>query len=136
MENKIRISSCTKKIEVNDAGEYIVLPLSDDSFVTRFYRMLAGIQEAAKQTAKADPESAADIMKTVDEIVAVERETRQKVDELFGAETCRKVFGDVLPSMDLFVDFFAALVPFFEEYKQHRAAKMSKYGANRTGSAL
>ena len=72
----------------------------------------------------------------MEKFVAVEKETKREVDELFGDGTCRKVFGDILPSMDLFVEFFGSLLPFFEEYKQDRMRRMGKYGAERTGSSL
>lgn len=132
MDGKIRIASGVKKIEVNDNGEYILLPLSDDSFVSRFYKLLDEIKRTGEGIAKT---SETDIT-TVDSIVELEKSVRAKTDELFGAETCRKVFGDILPSMDLFVEFFGCLVPYFEEYKKERLAKMNKYGAQRTGSAL
>lgn len=133
MDGKIRVSSGVKKIEVNDQGEYIILPLSDDSFVSRFYKLLDEIKRTGEELAKS-PDTP-DIT-TVDSIVELEKSVRTKTDELFGAETCRKVFGDVLPSMDLFVEFFGQLVPYFEEYKRERLAKMNKYDAQRTGSAL
>lgn len=133
MDGKIRVSSGVKKIEVNDQGEYILLPLSDDSFVSRFYKLLDEIKRTGEGLAKST--DTPDIT-TVDSIVELEKSVRAKTDELFGAETCRKVFGDVLPSMDLFVEFFGLLVPYFEDYKQERLAKMNKYDAHRTGSAL
>lgn len=133
MENKIRINSGTKKIEVNDQGEYILLPLSDDNFVVQFYRLMDDIKVKSEDIAAETEQS--DI-KTVEKIVEMEKDVKRKVDELFGAETCRKVFGDILPSMDLFVEFFGSIVPFLEEYKQARLAKMNKYGADRTGSAV
>lgn len=48
MENKIRIASGVKKIEVNDEGEFISLPVADDNFVVRFYRLMDGIGERAQ----------------------------------------------------------------------------------------
>ena len=49
MENKIRIASGVKKIEVNDEGEFISLPVADDNYVVRFYRLMDGIGERAKE---------------------------------------------------------------------------------------
>ena len=47
MENKIRVASGVKKIEVNDDGEVISFPVSDDNFVVRFYHLMDGIGERA-----------------------------------------------------------------------------------------
>lgn len=130
---KIRISSGVKKIEVNDEGEYILLPVSDDGFIVEFYKLLDRIQTAARDL----PENGEDIagnVEAVETIVALEKELREKVDRLFGPDTCRKVFGPILPSMDLFVEFFGSLIPFIEAHKNERLAKMSKYDAARTGT--
>lgn len=134
MNGKIRISNGVKKIEVNDDGEFILLPVSDDGFVLSFYRLMEDIKKRGNElSGEIGGEETVD---SVEKIVAVEREIKQKVDALFGDGTCKKVFGDILPSMDLFVEFFGSLVPFLEEYKNERTAKMEKYNAGRTGSAV
>lgn len=130
---KIRISSGVQKIEVNDEGETILLPVSDDGFIVAFYKLLDRVQTAAQSI----PQTGEDIagnMEAVETVVALEQELREKVDGLFGPETCRKVFGPILPSMDLFVEFFGSLLPFIEAHRDKRLAKMSKYDAGRTGT--
>lgn len=134
MNGKIRINSGVKKIEVNDDGEFILLPVSDDGFVLNFYRLMEDIQKSGESISKDIAEITA--VDQVEKIVAEEEEIKRKVDSLFGESTCKKVFGDILPSMDLFVEFFGSLVPFLEEYKNERLEKMGKYNAERTGSAL
>lgn len=135
MENKIRISSGTRRINVNDEGDVILLHLDDDSFVLGFYKLMEYVKSAAMQI-PGETEDVAGNAATMDQIVALEEEVRRKVDTLFGEDTCRKVFGDKLPSMDLFVELFGSLVPFLEEYKAERVKRMGKYDASRTGSAL
>lgn len=134
MNGKIRISNGVKKIEVNDDGEFILLPVSDDGFVLSFYRLMEDIKKRGNELS--EEIGGEETVDSVEKIVAVEREIKQKVDTLFGDGTCKKVFGDILPSMDLFVEFFGSLVPFLEEYKNERTAKMEKYNAGRTGSAV
>ena len=126
----IRVGSSIKKIEVNDEGGYILLPLSDNDFTVRFYRLLEDLQRSGEKV---------DIIGTVEgveQIVEIEKSVKERVDALFGPDTCRKVFGDITPSLDLFVEFFGALLPFFEAYKEERMRRMGKYAADRTGSAL
>lgn len=135
MENKIRINSSTKKINVNDEGEFILLPLADDSFVLGFYKLMDYVQDSARRIPGLTEDAAGNV-DAVEQIVELEKETRAKVEALFGEGTCRKVFGDILPSMDLFVEFFGSVVPFLEEYKQERVKRMGKYDAGRTGTAL
>lgn len=94
--DSIRINNGVKVIEVNDAGDTIRLPLSDDSFVKGFYGLLNDI----KTQAEAISAKKADIAETIDDVVKFDEEVRDKTDALIGEDTCKKVFGDVLPSSD------------------------------------
>ena len=130
---KIRVSRGVRTIEVNDDGETILLPVSDDGFIVAFYKLLDRVQTAAKSFPEGGEDTAGS-MEAVEQIVALEQELREQEDGLLGAETCRKVFGPILPSMDLFVEFFGSLLPFIEAHRDERLAKMSKYDAGRTGT--
>ena len=114
--DSIRINNGVKVIEVNDAGDTIRLPLSDDSFVKGFYGLLN------------------DIAETIDDVVKFDEEVRDKTDALIGEDTCKKVFGDVLPSSDMFIELFTKLLPFIEDHTNKRVANMNKYSAERVGS--
>ena len=60
---------------------------------------------------------------------------KERVDGLLGEGTCRKVFGDIVPSVDLYVDFINQLAPYFEKYGKERQKKlMQKYNPNRRGN--
>lgn len=138
----IRVNTGDKKIDVNDNGDYIVLDLSDSSFPDRFFSMVDRVQEhaaAAEARAKElegrlEPGSeemlraAASLYRDLHEGVMAE------VDALFGADTCRKVFGDIVPGIELFDDFFTQLMPYFEQFGKERAKRLSKYSAARTGN--
>lgn len=138
----IRVSTSVKKIEVNDNGEYIELNFSDNSFPDRFYGMLDNIQKRANdveaQAAELTEKYGANKDALSRNQAALYRHFHEdimgEVDALFGHDTCRKVFGDIVPGIELFDDFFTQLTPFFEEYGKERAAKMSKYSATRTGN--
>ena len=58
-----------------------------------------------------------------------------EVDKLFGEGTCKKVFGDIAPGFDLFLDFFEQLTPYLQEFSRERTQCMSKYSADRIGNA-
>lgn len=131
MANTIRITG-TKRIEVNDDGECIVLPVGDDSFVKRFYEL---VENTKKKADGMQPDNE-NIMGFMDDVIEFDKELKERVDGLFGADTCRKVFGDILPSVDMFIEFFSLILPFFEDYKKDRMAKMNKYSAGRKGSSV
>ena len=128
--DSIRVNSGVKVIEVNDKGETISLPLSDDSFIRGFYALLNEI----KAKSEAISAKKVDITETMNDVVKFDEDVRDRTDELIGADTCKKVFGAVLPSSDQFIEFFSLLLPFVEEHTKKRVSNMSKYSAERVGS--
>lgn len=132
MANSIRVNSGAKKIEVNDNGEYILLPLGSDSFIRDFYNLMKYIKGESE---KFQENGIDDITEeSIDSIVGISDTVFEKVEKLLGDGTCQKVFGDCKPGIGMFMEFFDALVPFIEEYQEAQNAKLSKYNAGRTGS--
>ncbi len=138
----IRVNTGAKKIEVNDSGDYITLNFSDHSFPERFFSMLDKVQA---MTAEAEPEEAAireqyeagslELMRALTALdVEIHKAISAEVDGLFGPGTCRKVFGDIVPGVELYDDFFSQLMPYFEEFGKEQKQRMSKYSAARTGN--
>lgn len=125
----IRVNNGVKVIEVNDEGEAISLPLSDDRFVRDFYNLANSIKQKSESIA-----AKKDVLEALDETVAVDEQVRDEVDKLIGADTCRKVFGSILPSLDMFTDFFMQLLPIIDAHTKKRVENMNKYSAARTGS--
>jgi len=138
----IRVNRGDKKIEVNDNGDYIVLNLSDSSFPDRFFSMVDRVQERADAAgekakeieAKYEAGSEALIRATASLYRELHEGVMAEVDALFGQDTCKKVFGDIVPGIELFDDFFTQLMPYFEQFGKERAQRLSKYRADRTGN--
>lgn len=138
----IRVNTAVKKIEVNDNGDYITLNFSDNSFPNRFYTMLEHIEQMAKDIEIREAEIRGKYEDDKDGFnraaIALYCEFHESimndVDALFGENTCKKVFGDIVPGIELFEEFFTQLTPYFEEYANDRAARLSRYSANRTGN--
>ena len=140
----IRVNTDDRRIEVNDKGESIVLNFSDQSFPNRVFAMIERVQARGEQ-AKAEEAALREKYKDSEDQMAFTREAAAlneaihrsimaEVDGVFGMETCRKVFGDIVPDITLFEDFFRQLLPYFEKYGRERAEKMGKYSAARTGN--
>lgn len=138
---KIRIQRNVKQIEVNDNGDFITLDFDDLNLPYRYYGMLkrfekdrARFTNELAQKLKGKPSSIC-----TEELVNAERELniyfRNAVDEVFGEGTCRKVYGDILPSLEMHMQFFDLLRPYFEEEAKRRQERMSKYSARRMGNA-
>lgn len=139
---KIRLQRNIKRIEVNDNGECIELDFDDLNLPYRYYGMIRRFEKdrvkfaekLAEKLKNGSPEENADDM------VNAERELniylRDAVDEVFGEGTCRKVYGDILPSVEMHLQFFDALRPYFEEEAKRRQQKMNKYRADRSGDSV
>ena len=57
------------------------------------------------------------------------------IDNLFGRDACKKVFGDIIPSAYLIADFFEQLTPIAKKYKDARQKQIAeKYSNHRKGS--
>lgn len=142
----IRVASAAKKIEVNDDGDYIVIDLNDNDFLDRFFGLYENIQRLADESTEKEnvirekyadggEDAKNELLKEMFALYAdAGKAMKGEVDALFGAGTCKKVFGDITPTFDLYLDFFEQLTPFLREFAQEKSARMSKYSANRTGN--
>lgn len=139
--DKIRIARNIKRIEVNDNGEFITLDFDDLNLPYRYYGMIKRLEKDRVKFAQELQEKLRDKtgMDSAEELVNAERDLniyfRDAIDEVFGEGTCRKVYGDILPSIDMHLQFFDAIRPYFEEEAQRRRQKMNKYSAKRSGSS-
>lgn len=142
-KDSIRVDTGAKRIEVNDDGEYITLNFADQSFPMRFYEMMDDFEKKRPEYERRAQEL------DQDESLTQEERTRRglglnlemhaylktQIDALFGPETCRKVFGDIVPGVDLYTEFLNQLTPYFEKYGKERQKKLEqKYSAARRGN--
>lgn len=130
MSNKITVNSGVKVIEVNDQGETISLPLGDPAFthglvelMQMFSDKVGDVEQACKNidTSAVAAAKAEQLSVVASLNLKVCTEMKERVDALFGADACRKVFGDIVPGLAAFSDFFDQLAPFMEEYGRERA---------------
>lgn len=141
--DSIRVDTGAKRIEVNDAGECITLNFADQSLPTRFFAMADDFQaKEPEYRAKAEALDANTELSDYERMRAtaqinLEFHTyfRERIDELFGADTCRKVFGDIVPGVELYGDFLTQITPYFEKYGKERAKRLQqKYSPARKGN--
>lgn len=138
----IRVATGAKRIEVNDNGDYIVLDFSDNSLPDRFFAMVDRVQERANEAvpeaekieAQHEKSSEGYMRATAALWHKVHEDIMAEVDGFFGPGTCKKVFGNIVPGIELYEDFFSQLAPYFEQAGKERAQRMSKYSAARTGN--
>ncbi len=125
MENqKIRVSRGIT-VEVNDAGETIVIDVEDQMFVNKFYDLMNDLE----QTAKDVDSDATRKLSDRDRLKVMIDHTRSimaHMDDLFGEGCCRKVFGDTVPSPYRLADFFDQIRPIMERYMNDRQKEIAR----------
>lgn len=147
--DSLRIDNGTKKIEVNDAGEYIEFSIVNNDFFRAFFDLLRwfdeqenrkDIKDMEEQKEKIVSEDGANINYDAANIVLdirekISREACEKIDKIFGVEASRKIFGSVVPDMYMIADFFEKIDPLIEKYEKERSQTINKkYSKNRKGA--
>lgn len=133
MENRIRVNSGIV-VEVNDNGETIIINAEDKTFIERLFGLMDRFD------AFADKMSGEEVKKLNDRErlkvdIAETKEIMAEIDAIFGEETCRKVFGNIVPNQYLIADFFDQMVPIAEQYMDVRQKEIAKkYSSKRKGS--
>lgn len=126
---KLAIDNGTRKIEVNDQGECIILPLGDQAFVSGLLELMKKFSESAEKVESAIDAAEEDtdsVLKAVDLNLNVCKEIASQTDSLFRDEVCRKVFGDIVPSLTTFAEFFDKLAPFVRAYGEERTSETKR----------
>ena len=141
---EIKVDTGVKRIKVNENGDCIELHLGDQTFATRFFEMFDRVNEkidamqpeALELDKKYKDAGELERKRAMCEFnVSLHKVLKDEMDNFFGEGTCKKVFGDIVPHYNLYLDFFYQIKVFFAEYAKERVEKMSKYSTERRGNA-
>lgn len=121
-------------IVVNDEGETIIMNPENQNFIEKFYGLVDKLDDLSA-------EMQSETVKQMDEheslLLLIERtkSIMTEIDIMFGPESCRKIFGNIVPGPYLIADFFDQLKPIAERYANGRQKEISKkYNGNRKGA--
>lgn len=123
------------RIEVNDDGDYIELNFGDADLPNRFMQLYSNLQtrlEKLKEDAAA-LEGDDKIKEQLEYYSTAHREIMADIDNLLGEGTCKKVFGDIVPDVDLVRELFEQLIPIINKYSA-KFSPAQKYSAQRQGA--
>lgn len=147
--DSLRIDNGLKKIEVNDAGEYIEFSVVNSGFFRAFFELLQWFEEQKTRKEIKEMEEQSDKVvsddgnkinygaanSVLDIRDKISREACEKIDNIFGCEASRKIFGSVAPDMYMIADFFEKISPLIEKYQKERSQTINKkYSKNRKGA--
>jgi len=147
--NKLRVNTGAVKIEVNDQGEFITLNFGDQEFplkvvnlIEKFeveHKRLKAISETIEIPGDITGEKIDPNFKKLAEVsLQSHKMFKEEIDVVFGDETCRKVFGNIVPSMDHISQFLTAIQPYFENHREEMAVRAEvqnqKYNPERLGN--
>ena len=133
MNDSIRVERKDKRVEVNDQGDYIILPFGDQAFVPALLNMMNDFEAHVEQHRKRVEELASlpdDNAEKVADMVQINLDVcsvlAAGVDRLFGDGSCVKIFGVNVPSLFAFADFFDQLAPIIRAFSDKEAAARVK----------
>lgn len=147
--DSLRIDNGTKKIEVNDAGECIEFSIVNNDFFRAFFDLLKWFedQENRKEIKEMEEQSDKVVSNDRNEInydaansiidirEKLSKEACEKIDNIFGIEASRKIFGNIIPDMYMIADFFEKISPIIERYQKERSQTINKkYSKGRKGA--
>ncbi len=133
MEHKIRVNSGIV-IEVNDNGDTITVNTEDQMFLEKFISLSEKFDEITQELHNTEIKDKGEREKLRWQIDKT-KEIMAGIDDMIGEDTCKKVFGNIIPNPYLIADFFEQLTPIAEQYMSARQKKISeKYSRNRKGS--
>lgn len=147
--DSLRIDNGLKKIEVNDAGEYIEFSVVSNNFFKAFSNLLQwfesqeqrqDIKEMEEQEEKIVSENGGGInYAALDRVLnireKISKEASEKIDDIFGPDASRKIFSGTDPDMFSIAEFFEKIAPIIEKYAKDRNQSINKkYSKNRRGA--
>lgn len=128
--NKISINTGVT-IEVNDNGDTIVARIDDALFIDQFHVFLEKVEAVSREIEMLNTENDREALRIITEKTKI---LMGEIDNLFGKDACKKIFGDIIPSGFAIAEFVEQLIPIFNNYTNARQKKISdKYSNNRKG---
>lgn len=140
----IRVGQSSKiTIEVNDSGDCIEINPDDKRFSLKLNDFVRNVKtllsdaenETKKYAALGNNATEDDILSALEYDAKISEKVSVWVDDLFGAGTCAKAFGEgTIPSLDSVVEFYNQITPYIQKAVQSRRAAVNKrYSPRRNG---
>lgn len=136
----IRANTGLAEIEVNDKGDKIYFYVSDNNFLKRLADFFEWFFSAKEEIDKFETQSkeinnVKDFKSLVTAQEGLSVQTIEKLDELFGNDTSKKIFGEVSPTYICVTDIIIQLSDEIERIaKEHNQSFTNRYSRRRKGA--
>lgn len=127
-----RTSARTVRIDVNDDGYIVEVPVSDDGWIKRFLDYAERMNTLNEKHMIAAQE---DESKSVMEAVMFAQEVKDGFTELFGHGAYEATFGCDIAGVEYVVEFLNYIMPYIEKRVEDRNKILNKYSPYRIGGA-
>lgn len=123
--DRISFDNGNKKIEINDSGDFIIIPMADNSFPERVINFSKKAEEKYSELVEKEIELKNSGIEEVSKMrCQIFTEIGVYFDELFGVGSCLKVFGNIAPCQDIMITFMEQIVPLVERYANERQTEI------------
>ena len=130
--NEIRVNSGIV-VNVNDNGDTITINAEDQLFIEKFFSAIERFEKIQKEMSEPKWKEKSE-REQLSAMIDKTKEIMEDIDGMFGTGACKKVFGDIIPSVYLIADFFDQLIPIASKYADERQKKIAeKYNRKRKG---
>lgn len=132
MSDSMKIVSSKKRIAIND-DENRIIEINPGNTIQRkkYYELFTKLEKLGKELSVKSKEL--EKTENIDKTINLEEETFDKIakeiDNVFGEGTIQKV-TEGEKDLDMLVQFFEGLTPYFQKYNKE---KIEKYGKNPKG---
>ena len=128
-------------VTINEAGDTAAISINDPTFIDRFAEFFDWFGKSGDELVsyidetEVNGSSLESITKTTSKRVELCKKGRDRIDELFGEGTCKKVFGVEVPDEVCIMEVVEAMMPFVNEAFKERGQHIDrKYSRNRKGA--
>lgn len=129
---RISFDNGDKRVEINDSGDYIVIPMGDNTFPQRVIEFSKKAEEQYNILLEKEKELRGSDVEIISNMRAgILLNVGLLFDGLFGDGSCKKVFGNLAPSMDIMVSFMEQIAPLVNKFATERQSEIEAKYVNR-----
>lgn len=120
---KLKSIAVGTEIEVNDQGDTIICNFGSQEFYAGFKDLVENLEKIQRYVAGSEFKAKSE-REQLQIMINKTHDIMHDIDRVFGADTCKKVFGDITPNPFMIADFFDQICPIAEKYTNGRTKEL------------